>query len=71
MYNVNILVIKENGEHGFGVSFDSRNERTLVLANSTLHYDSVVSIDDSDLYNLTLFTAEKIQSSILSQNASL
>lgn len=71
MFNVNVLVIKESGEHGFGVPFDSQNQRTLVLANSTLHYDSVVSIDDSDLYNMTLFTAEKIQSSNLNQNTIL
>lgn len=72
MYNVNILIIKENSDHGFGCSFDGEKERTLIIANRfrIRHYDSVIFIDqnENDIYNITQSTVEKMQNAILNQN---
>lgn len=74
MFQVNIMVINEEGDYYFANKFDTSYRKTIILAYKLKkvitkqdfneprnHYDSVVHIDANDLYTMTQVIANKMR----------
>lgn len=74
MFDVNIMIINEKGDYYYATNFNKNYEKTIILAyrlrkvpatilnQPRIHYDSVIHIDQNDLFFMTKTIARKMES---------
>lgn len=78
LYNINIMIINERGDFYFNDPFDMNRGKTILLSyrlkrssnfpNKRIHYESIVHIDQNDIYTMTQIKSKSCQDEVVDVN---